>query len=56
MKLLVEQKRKQLEYRLEQARSAERNWPSTRARCEVMRLENELERNRKKDELIGCTS
>ena len=66
-KMQMEQKRRALEYRLEQAKSAEWNWPSTRARCEVMRIEDELDAHNfemfvqpmdeeEKDELLGCTS
>lgn len=36
------QRRDKLKHRLEQAEQAEWNWPSTRRRCEVMRLEDEL--------------
>ena len=36
------QRRAQLETRLEQATQAEWNWPSTRRRCEIHRLEDEL--------------
>lgn len=37
------QRRERLEARLRQAEQAEWNWPSTRARCEVMRIEDEIE-------------
>lgn len=37
-----DQRRSTLQWRLSQAQSAEWNWPSTRARCEVMRIEEEL--------------
>ena len=36
------QRRERLEARLKQAEEAEWNWPSTRARCEVMRIEDEI--------------
>ncbi len=66
-KQAMQQKRKRLEYRLEQVRSAEWNWPSTRARCEVMRVEKEIDDHDfemfvqpmdegEKPELSGCTS
>jgi len=37
------QRRSQLQTRLEQATHAEWNWPSTRARCEIHRIEREIE-------------
>lgn len=37
-----QQRREQLQTRLKQAEQAEWNWPSTRARCEVMRIEDEI--------------
>ncbi len=36
------QRRSQLRHRLEQAEHAEWNWPSTRRRCEIMRIEDEI--------------
>ena len=36
-------RRRQLQWRLEQAQHAEWNWPSTRARCEVHRIQDEIE-------------
>jgi hypothetical protein len=35
-------RRAALKVRLKQAEAAEWNWPSTRARCEVMRIEDEI--------------
>ena len=37
------QRRERLQARLKQAEEAEWNWPSTRARCEVMRIQDEIE-------------
>lgn len=37
-----EQRRVKLKRRLEQAEHAEWNWPSTRRRCEIMRIEDEI--------------
>lgn len=37
-----DQRRERLRFRLKQAEEAEWNWPSTRRRCEVMRLEAEI--------------
>ncbi len=36
------QKRQRLLTRLEQAQQAERNWPSTRRGCDIMRIQNEI--------------
>ena len=36
--------RQRLKWRLSMAAAAEWNWPSTRARCEVMRIEEEMRR------------
>ena len=36
-------KRDQLKWRLQQAQEAEWNWPSTRARCDIHRIEREIE-------------
>ena len=38
-----DERRKQLKWRLEQAQQAEWNWPSTRRRCEIHRIEREIE-------------
>ena len=37
-----EQRRERLRFRLKQAEEAEWNWPSTRRRCEIMRIEDEI--------------
>ena len=37
-----DQRRAQLRTRLEQAEQAEWNWPCTRRRCEIMRIEDEI--------------
>lgn len=37
-------RRERLKWRLQMAEAAEWNWPSTRARCEVMRIEEEIRR------------
>lgn len=37
-----QQRRERLQARLKQAEQAEWNWPSTRARCAVMRIEDEI--------------
>lgn len=36
------QRRERLRHRLQQAEQAEWNWPSTRRRCDIMRIENEI--------------
>lgn len=36
-------RRERLKWRLQQAEEAEWNWPSTRRRCEVMRIQDELD-------------
>lgn len=46
-----EQRRIRLKRRLEQAEQAEWNWPSTRRRVEVMRIENEI-RNLDAEEFV----
>lgn len=38
-----EQRRERLETRLKQAEQAEWNWPSTRRRCEVHRIQDEIQ-------------
>jgi len=38
-----DERRKVLKWRLEQAEQAEWNWPSTRRRCDIHRIERELE-------------
>ena len=38
------QRRVKLKHRLEQAEQAEWNWPSTRRRCDIMRIEDEIRR------------
>lgn len=38
-----DQRRERLRFRLKQAEEAEWNWPSTRRRCEIMRIEDEIE-------------
>jgi len=45
------QRRIQLKWRLEQAEQAEWNWPSTRRRVEVMRIEDEI-RNLDSEEFV----
>jgi hypothetical protein len=35
-------RRDKLKWRLEQAKQAEWNWPSTRARCDIHRIEDEI--------------
>tara|TARA_A100001015_G_C14702345_1_gene598764 strand:+ start:524 stop:730 length:207 start_codon:yes stop_codon:yes gene_type:complete len=37
-----DQRRMRLKRRLKQAEEAEWNWPSTRRRCEVIRIEDEI--------------
>lgn len=37
-----DQRRERLRFRLKQAEEAEWNWPSTRRRCEIMRIEDEI--------------
>lgn len=39
-----DQRRIKLKHRLEQAEQAEWNWPSTRRRCDIMRIEDEIRR------------
>ena len=36
------QRRDRLKHRLQQAEQAEWNWPSTRRRCDIMRIEDEI--------------
>ena len=38
-----DERRERLRFRLRQAEEAEWNWPSTRRRCEIMRIEKEIE-------------
>ena len=47
------QKRRQLQWRLQMARDKERNWPSARAWAAVLELEKELERIEAKINLWG---
>ena len=38
-----DQRRERLRFRLKQAEEAEWNWPCTRRRCEIMRIQDEIE-------------
>ena len=38
-----DERRARLRTRLEQAEQAERNWPCTRRRCEIMRIQDEID-------------
>ena len=46
-----DQRRSRLRFRLKQAEEAEWNWPNTRRRCEVMRIEDEI-RNLDAEEFV----
>ena len=47
-------RRERLQRRLEQAEQAEWNWPSTRRRCEVMRIEDEIEALNAEEFVVPC--
>jgi hypothetical protein len=42
-KRIMQQKRETLKWRLRVAEETEWNWPSTRARCEVYRIQKEID-------------
>ena len=48
------QRRDRLKHRLEQAERAEWNWPSTRRRCEVHRIEREIEALNAEEFIVPC--
>ena len=48
------QRRDRLKHRLEQAERAEWNWPSTRRRCEVHRIEREIESLNAEEFIVPC--
>ena len=47
-------RREALRVRIEQAEHAEWNWPSTRRRCEVMRLQDELQALDEEEFVVPC--
>ena len=51
-----EEQRNRLRWRIEQATQADWNWPSTRRRCEILRLERELEQLNDQEFVVPCFS